>query len=101
MYRVEISDRADYELDRILSYISEDLSAPQAASSFIDEIYECYDRLEQNPYIYEKCRDPKLRSEGYRRAIIKNYIILYKIYNDDLIIVHHFFYKGQDYTNMV
>ena len=101
MYRVDISDRADYELDRILSYIAEDLAAPQAAASFVDEVYECYDRLEENPYIYEACRDPRLNKEGYRRAVIKNYVMLYKIYDHELIIVHHFFYGGQDYAKLV
>ena len=101
MYRVDISDRADYELDKILVYISEDLAAYQAAVSFVDEIYACYDRLEENPYIYEVCRDPRLSREGYRRAVIKNYVMLYKIYDHELVIVHHFFYGGQDYAKLV
>jgi len=64
MYRVDISDRADYELDKILSYIAEDSVAPQTASSFVDEVYECYDRLEENPYIYETSHDPRLNLES-------------------------------------
>jgi len=101
MYRVEISHNADYELDSILSYITEDLAAPQAAASFADEVYECYNRLEENPYVYEACRDPKLQSEGYRRVVIKNYVMLYKIYDHELVVVHHFFYSGQDYAKLV
>ncbi|MCL2373588.1 MAG: type II toxin-antitoxin system RelE/ParE family toxin [Defluviitaleaceae bacterium] len=101
MYRVDISNRADYELDKILAYISEDLVAPQAAVSFVDEVYACYDRLEENPYIYEACRDQRLSREGYRRAVIKNYVMLYKIYDHELVIVHHFFYGGQDYAKLV
>jgi len=38
MYRVDISDRANYELDKILTYISEDLAAHQAAVSFVDYV---------------------------------------------------------------
>ena len=101
MYRVDISDRADYELDKILAYIAEDLAASQAAVSFVDEVYACYDRLEENPYIFEACRDPRLSREGYRRAVIKNYVMLYKIYDHELVIVHHFFYGGQDYAKLV
>ena len=51
MYRLDVSDKADYDLDRIFTYIAEDLAAPQAAASFADEVYRCYDRLEQNPYL--------------------------------------------------
>jgi len=101
MYRVDISDRANYEPDKILTYISEDLAAPQAAVSFVDGVYACYDRLEENPYIYEACRDTRLSRKGYRRAVIKNYVMLYKIYDHDLVAVHHFFYSGQDYAMMV
>ena len=101
MYRVNISDRADYELDKILAYIAADLAAAHAAASFVDEVYKCYDRLEENPFIFEECRDPKLQREGYRRAIIKNYVMLYKVYDHKLVVVHHFFYGGQDYANLV
>ena len=79
MYRVDVSTEAEHDLDSILSYIAEDLAAPQAAASFADGVYECYDRLEQNPYIYEVCRNPKLQKEGYRRAVIKNYVMIYKV----------------------
>jgi len=91
MYNVEISNKADFELDNILSYIAEDLDAPQAASHFADEVYKCYDRLADNPYIFEMCRDPRLQREGYRRAVIKNYVMLYKIHDHERVIVHHFF----------
>jgi plasmid stabilization system protein ParE len=101
MYKVDISNRAEYELDKILSYIAEDLNAPQAASAFADKVYESYNILENNPYIFEECRDPRLQREGYRRAVIKNYVMLYKIYDQKLVVVHHFFYGGQDYGNLV
>ena len=101
MYRVDVSDKADYDLDRILSYIAVDLASPQAAASFADEVYECYDRLEENPFIYEECRDTKLQQEGYRRAVIKNYIMLYKVYDNKLVIVHRFFYNRQNYVMLI
>jgi len=88
-------------LDKILAYITEDLAAPQAATSFVDEVYKTYERLEENPYIFEECRDPRLQREGYRRAVIKNYVLIYKIYDYGQVIVHHIFYGGQDYVNLI
>jgi plasmid stabilization system protein ParE len=97
-----VSDPAEEDLGRIIVYIKEKLCAQKAASDFVDEVFDCYDRLEQNPFIYEKCRDPKLKAEGYRRAIIKNYILLYKIYESEkAVIAHRFFYGGQDYANKI
>ena len=102
MYNLDVTDKGERDLDKIIAYIVEDLDAPQAAASFVDEVYECYDRLEDNPYIYEECRDPRLQKEGYRRAVIKSYIMLYKIHEDDnMVIVHRFFYGRQDYVNLI
>ena len=104
MYSLNITERAEYDLEKIIRYISENLSAPQAASDFADKVYECYERIEQNPYIYEESRDPKLKKEGFRRAVIKNYIMLYKVYENaepKKVIIHRFFHSSQDYANLI
>ena len=102
MYKVDASDRAEVDLDRIIDYIAQKLLAPKAASDLLDEIYACYDNLEKNPYIYEECRDPKLQREGYRRAIIKNYIMIYKVYEEKkTVIAHGFFYGRRDYATLI
>jgi len=102
MYSLDVTDSAEEDLDEIISYIADTLNAPKAASNFADEVYDCYDRLEENPYIYEECRDAKLKKESYRRAVIKNYVLLYRISEDDKsVIAHRFFYGGQDYANQI
>ncbi|MCL1820659.1 MAG: type II toxin-antitoxin system RelE/ParE family toxin [Oscillospiraceae bacterium] len=102
MYKVDVSDRAETDLDRIIEYITVKLSAPKAASDLLDKVYDCYSNLEKNPYVYETCRDSRLKSEGYRRAVINNYIMIYKVYEDTKdVIVHDFFYGGQDYTTLI
>ena len=102
MYNVDVLDSAELDLDRIIAYISEKLAAPKAASDFADAVYDCYDNLETNPYMYEQCRDPKLQLEGYRRAVIMNYILVYKIHEDkNLVNVHRFFHGTQDYAQMI
>ena len=102
MYNLETTDNAEDDLSEIISYIAMNLNAPKAASDFADQVYDCYDRLEDNPYIYEECRDARLKKEGYRRAVIKNYILLYKINEDEkAVIVHRFFYGSQDYAHLI
>ena len=102
MYKLDVSDRANNDLDRIIGYITHKLKVPMAATNFAEEVDACYDRLEDNPYIYEECRDCRLQREGYRRAVINNYIMLYKIYESKKeVIVHAFFYGGQDYINLI
>ena len=53
MYNLEVTDCAEKDLDKIISYIAESLHSPKAAKDFADEISLCYDRLEENP-IYKK-----------------------------------------------
>jgi plasmid stabilization system protein ParE len=102
MYNVDISDQAEQDLTSIIAYIAEKLFAPKAASDFADKVYDCYDRLAENPFIYEQCRDPKLQREGYRRAVINNYILVYKIYEEtNEVVVCRFFYGRQDYANQI
>jgi len=102
MYRVDATVRAEQDLDRIVAYIAEKLVSPKAAAGFVDAVYDCYDHLENNPYMYEKCRDLKLQKEEYRRAIVKNYVLVYKVVEKTkTVIVHRFFYGRQDYTSLI
>ena len=102
MYNVEISDRAENDLDNIIVYIAQNLAAPKAASDFADKIFDCYDNLERNPYMYGVCHDPRLHKEGYRRALVKNYVVVFKIYEDTKDVhVHAIFHGSQDYVNLV
>ena len=71
MYNLDITDNAEQDLDHIITYMIEKLAAPVAATTFADAVNDCYENLETNPYIYECCRDFKLKNEGYRRAVIK------------------------------
>ena len=96
MYRLYISDRAERDLDHIIAYIAEKLAAPLAAADFADAVYDCYNNLESDPFIYEQCRDAMLKKEGYRRAVIKNYILVYKINEEaKTVTVYRFFTGGR------
>jgi plasmid stabilization system protein ParE len=102
MYNVEISDRAEKDLENIIIYISQNLAAPKAASDFADSVFDCYDRLEDNPYIYRLCHDPRLSREGYHRVPVKNYLIVFKIHEDKKEVhVHAIFHGRQDYINLI
>jgi len=102
MYKVAVSDSAEQDLSQIIAYIAETLAAPRAASDFADAVFDCYERLERNPYMYEQCRDPRLQKENYRRAVIKNYILIYKVSEEmKIVVIHRFFYGRQDYVNVI
>ena len=102
MYKLIISEFAHDDLDGIISYISMELANPIAASNFVKEVEKCYGHLKNTPYMYEHCRDPRLKKEDYRRAPINNYVLLYKVKEDDKVVhIYRIFYGGQDYINLI
>ncbi len=102
MYKVEITQQAAQELERIMDYIATKLDSPIAALEFATEIMQHYERLENAPYLYEACRDAKLRALGYRRVVIKNYILIYRVDEATArVYILHFFHGTQAYQNLI
>jgi plasmid stabilization system protein ParE len=102
MYKLIVTELAHRDLDNIASYIAVQLANPAAASDFLDEVDRCYGYLERNPMMYSKCGDSRLGKEGYRKAVIKNYILVYKV--DEIgktVIVLRFFYGAMDYSKLI
>ncbi len=102
MYKLLITELADQDLDSIVSYIAVQLSNPKAAGDFLDEVTGCYGFLKSNPMMYERCQDRRLGEEGYRKAVIKNYVLVYKINEaSKTVSIMRFFYGAQDYTKLI
>ena len=102
MYKLVITELAHQDLDRIVSYIVVQLSNSKAAGDFLDEVTACYGFLKSTPMMYERCQDRRLGQEGYRKAVIKNYVLVYKINEESKIVsIMRFFYGAQDYTKLI
>jgi addiction module RelE/StbE family toxin len=101
-YRLDITDSALNDLNDIVSYIAETLYAPTAATHFTEAVEMCYDNLKSQPFMYAACDMPELAEKGYRRAPVKNYLILYKV--DELVgivRIHRIFYGARDYIDLI
>ena len=102
MYSLEIAASAQNDLEAILEYIAVELANPTAAETFLDEVEKCYDDLILRPYMYEQCRSPRLRLAGCRRAIIKNYIMVYCVDDSkETVFIMRFFYGARDYEKLI
>lgn len=102
MYRLKVSELAHQDLDKIVSYIAVQLANPRAAGDFLDEVDQCYGYLKSNPMMYAKCQDKRLEKEGYRKVMIKNYLLVYRIDEDCQVVnILRFFYGAQDYVNLI
>lgn len=101
-YEIIKTELAEQDLDSILGYMVLSLANPSAAASFADAVEACYSNLEKMPLMYELCRGPRLRALEYHKAVIKNYIMVYKV-DDAAKTVHilRFFYGRRDYEKLI
>lgn len=102
MYKLIVTELAHRDLDNIVSYIALQLANPKAAGDFLDEVTTCYGFLKNEPMMYERCQDRRLSKEGYRKAMIKNYVLVYKIDEDSKnVSIMRFFYSAQNYMKLI
>lgn len=54
------------------------------------------------PYLYEQCCDPRLSSKGYRKAVIKHYLLIYRVDEaQKTVYLLRFFYGRQNYETLL
>lgn len=99
-YRVRILRTAQTEYRGIVDYLCVALVNPVAASRFIDEFRTQVDLLSSHPYMRGLCHLPEAAALGYRSCPVGNYVILYKV-RGDIIILAHVFHQSQDYSRLV
>ena len=101
-YKVFVTQAAHEDLEETLDYIAGNLSNPAAAVKLLDEVEACYDQLRQYPYLYESCRDRRLRNLGYHKVTVGNYLLVY--HPDEktqTVNILRFFYGGRDYEKLI
>ena len=102
MYKVIVSELAHEDLRNIIKYIKDTLCAPDAAAGFADQVQQCYANLKNNPLLYTRCADERLKKDGYRRVLIKNYVLVFKVDAGKKIVkVYRLFYGAEDYPNKI
>jgi len=99
MYELLITEFADQDLDGIVEYIAVKLASPPAAGAFLDSVDACYKSLRRTPRMFSECEDKYIKRKGYRKALINNYLLIYRIDGKARrVYVLRVFYAGQDYV---
>ena len=101
-YELIVSERADELIDRLASYLLNNLKKPGAAAHFLDELESIYDRLTDNPFQFPDSPDEYLFIRGYREALFETmqYKVVYRIDNQRVLIVG-VFHTLEDYRRKV
>ena len=100
MYTLEITASAESDIDQITDYLGNELANPPAALAFLDEVERVSDTLEETPELFPLCADSRLAEMGYRKAIVRSYILVYEIDRAArLVRVLRLFHESENYAD--
>lgn len=94
-YDYIITKPAKKDIDETINYISEQLCNKQAAKNLLEEIYNTLGKICVFPKSYPSCTNFFIDNINIRHAIIKNYYLVFEIF-DNKIIVLRFKYSKQN-----
>ena len=96
-YKVVFEDGAIEELEEIYNYIFEKFKSDVVAKMCMEKIENCIMQLEKFPYSHAEVHIIP-RKNIYRKLVIENYVILYKIEeNCKTVFIYHIFYYRKHY----
>lgn len=99
MYTLEITASAERDLDEITDYVGNTLFNPTAALAILDEFDRVSETLEDSPEIFPLCSDGKLAELGYRKAIVRAYILVFEIVEPAQVVrVLRIFHESENYS---
>jgi len=86
MAKLIIRNAAKRDLESIISYIENELNSSTAAKTLLDTFFEKTDRLRDFPEMYPEYRAVGEGKFKYRFFPLKNYIVIYYVFADDVYI---------------
>lgn len=101
-YKLVITKDAHEDIHEIIGYIVNGLKNTQAAADLMADMEASYGKVVQNPYIYSLCNNKQLEILGYRKIVIKNYLILYRIDTQkEAVYIVRVVYGRRNYAEML
>lgn len=101
-YKIVKADSFQRDLDAVIGYIALSLENRIAAASLLDAVEKSYDGIERMPLMYEACHDPHLKELGYRKAVIRSYIMVYRVDEAaETVYILRLFHGRQDYEKLI
>jgi len=86
-YEVEITSKANEDMDGIYTYIADKLLEPIVAANQYDRIANAILTLETMPERIKIVNSEPARSKGLRPLLVDNYTVLFTIESDTVFIV--------------
>ena len=86
-YNIEYSMESKQDLIDIKRYIKYNLQEPNTAQKLITKIKKEIDSLKDNPEMYSIIDDDIIKRFKIRKLIVDNYIVFYRINDENIQIV--------------
>ncbi len=87
MNKLIIYPSASKDIENIYNYISLDLANPIAANSFIDDLRDTFEKIVMFPKMYPIIDNPFVKDKLVRKALVKSYIVFYKVAVDEIQVL--------------
>ena len=98
-YNLRITKHAEKLLDRLVYYLLYRLKNEQAARHLLDSINDIYERLEENPLQFPRCRDNFLDQKGYHEVVVPQ-MVVFSI-DGNVVNVLGFFHRLENYSHKI
>lgn len=100
-FRIKFTPAAEDDLDEIFRYITEQLSAPKAADHLLEEIEAHIMQMQDFPYSGSLVADEILAGKGYRKLVVKNYIVFHLIdENEEQVVIIRILYGARRFEDI-
>ena len=101
-YNLKFTPKASEDLEQIYVYISEKLSADIAADRLLERIEKNIMRLKSFPYSCSYVLDELLKSKGYHKLVVDNYIVFYLVNEaEKQVVIMRILYGAQNYQDLL
>ena len=101
-YNLRITDRALDDMAAIHKHIAEILLEPQTALNMIDLLEESINKLRHMPHSRPVVTDARLSLVGYRKLVVKNYIVFFTVDNKASIVnIERVLYGRRDWVQIL
>ena len=101
-YNLHVTDSALGDMEEIHQHIAKVLLEPQTALKMIDLLEKSIDKVLHMPHSRPIVTDARLSLKGYRKLVVKNYIVFYTVDDDaKMVYVERALYGRRDWISLL
>ncbi|MBC7341617.1 MAG: type II toxin-antitoxin system RelE/ParE family toxin [Clostridia bacterium] len=101
-YRLRYLKLAQSDLLDMVSYISGQLHAPQAATELIDKLDKAISQLEEFPFSGRPYQAKRTLEDEYRILVVENYLVFYTVQeNEGIVEIRRIIYGKRNYERLL